>query len=94
MIFPLIIVALMPYITAFLWTLVSTQPTYNALSTFGFALLIFSPLWTIFIGWMFYWWGKSIEVIDTAKTVVSLANDNKHHAVNAFNFLKRKVTKS
>lgn len=93
MIFPLIFIAILPYITAFIWTLISSQSTYDALSHFGFILLVASPIWTIFVGWTFFWWGKSIEVLDTAKTVVSLANDNKHHAISALNFIKNRVKK-
>lgn len=94
MIFPLLVLSALPYAVAFLWTLLSSQPTlYDQLAQFGFVLLVFSPIWTIFVGWMFFWMGKSIEAIETAKTVVATVKDNKHHAVNAFNFIKKKVNR-
>ena len=50
-----------------------------------------SPLWGIAIAWVFFWKGRTIEVLETAKFAFVTAKDNKHHAINAFNFIKRKV---
>lgn len=61
------------------------------ITALGIAWLIISPIWAAFVAFLFYWDGRAIAVIDTARDVLSTVNDNKHHAINAFNFVKSKV---
>lgn len=55
------------------------------------AWVVISPFWGVAIAFVFYWKGKTIEALETAKFAVETIKDNKHHAVSAFNFIKRKV---
>ncbi len=65
----------------------------NQMSVALIGWMFISPIWAGCIGVLFYWEGKAIAVIDTAKNVLSTVQDNKHHAVNAFNFVKSKMNK-
>lgn len=69
--------------------IITEHPTTYALCGWMFI----SPIWAGCIGVFFYWEGKAIAVIDTANNVISTVQDNKHHAVNAFNFVKSKMNK-
>lgn len=71
--------------------IVSLSPI--SITNLGIAWLIISPFWAAFVAVLFFWEGRSIAVIDTARDVISTVQDNKHHAINAFNFVKSKVKK-
>lgn len=68
-------------------------PFKDFIPSFGIGWLVISPFWAMLVAFLFYWEGKAIAVIDTARDVLSTVQDNKHHAVNAFNFVKSKVNK-
>lgn len=77
------------------WALLLGMYSYSPehITSLGVAWLVVSPCWAMFIAFWFFWDGRAIAVIDTARDVISTVQDNKHHAVNAFNFVKSKVQK-
>ena len=83
-----ILFLLLPWIGTAIFYMLGGTPEYIAYSWIGV-----SPIWGAMIAFFFFWEGRAIEVVETAKFAVNTVNENKHHAINAFNFLKRKVAR-
>ncbi len=82
---------LTPWLLFLLTSAITGTPLIEHVESMGIVWVIVSPLWGVWIAFLFYWKGKTIEVLETAKFAVNTVQENKHHAVSAFNFIKRKV---
>jgi hypothetical protein len=57
-----------------------------------FELLVYtSPIMIIITAYLYYGFGKTIEIIETTKNVVNFANENKHHAKPVYDKFKQLI---
>ena len=82
---------IMPPIGVLLIYLLTNSTAIEAIKTFSLWWVFISPFWAFVMLYATFWAGRTIEILDTAKSTISFARDNKHHAVNLFQFFSKKV---
>jgi Zn/Cd-binding protein ZinT len=57
-----------------------------------FELLVYtSPIMIMITAYLYYGFGRTIEIIETTKTVVNFAKENKHHAKPTYDKFKQLI---
>ena len=89
--FFIIIGFLTPPLGAFFIYMWTDSTIIEAIRIFSMWWVFLTPIWAIALLYATYWTGRTIEILDTAKSTINFARANQHHAKNVFQFFKMKV---
>lgn len=84
---------LIPVVSVIVVFLVSNMSILETINCLGPGWIFASPIWASLIAWYACAMGRTIEILETAKSVVSTAKSVQPHATSLYNYVTTKIKK-